>query len=144
MRGDPPLNLSGLDLSGGMFSGELYRAEDGLQVRGANLIGANLNGSDLRGARFMFVYLGSANLTGSDLRGATFGDVSLARGLLAQTSAVRISRIHRVGLGEPDHYPAANSSETGSKTAKFVDARADGSTKWERGFDWRAAGVKLY
>jgi hypothetical protein len=124
MLGDPPLNLSGLDLSGGTFSGEFYTAADGLHLKAANLVVANLSGSDLRGATFTSVFLDGADFTGADLRGADFQNASAAGA---------------------DDLPgwSNNPPEPGIKRAKFVNARADGSTKWEPGFDWRAAGVKL-
>jgi uncharacterized protein YjbI with pentapeptide repeats len=126
MRGDPLLNLSGLDLRGGRFSGEVYSADDGLHLKAGILSGASLSGSDLRGAKFTDVYLAGANFSGADLRGADFEYASTF-------------------LVQADEFPGqpANTSEYGIRDAKFIDARADGSTKWEEGFDWRAAGIKL-
>ncbi|WP_433270659.1 pentapeptide repeat-containing protein [Actinosynnema sp. CS-041913] len=142
---DPELDLSGLDLSGAEVKDQSQASSEGDRVyKAADLQRVNLRGADLRGASFFMALMSGADLRDTDLRGARLKEVHLVgvdfRGAdLRGADLVSDYSGFFLGLtGRPEKF-----KDSGIKTARFSGARADESTKWPEGFDWRAAGVKM-
>ncbi len=93
-------------------------------LRHADLSGAGLDGAELWGANLAAAEFERATLVGADLRGAILQGAFLGGGILV---AADLRRADLRGA----HLSAAI----------LDDAKADPTTRWPEGFDWRAAGV---
>jgi uncharacterized protein YjbI with pentapeptide repeats len=124
-------DLAGADLAGAhlehaslreasLVQGKLDRADLG----NANLGEARLQEATLREARLRGTNLWGASLVGADLRGADLEGCTLVRALLAG-ALLDGANLHGVTLDGVD----------------LAGARADRTTAWPAGFDWRSAGV---
>jgi len=118
MKRSGGVRWSGADLSRVDLSGANLSEADliGARLYGADMRGANLIGADMRGAHLLGADLSGANLLNADLSGANLH--------LADLSGADLS--------------GANISEAKLSVAKYTD-----STKWPKGFDYRAAGAEL-
>jgi hypothetical protein len=108
------VDLDGADLSGTDFGDA--------ELRGAEFNGADLGGVDLRDVYLFLADLREADLSGTDLSGVNFGGADL-RG-----ADLRGAELQVIRMGEPIG-------------AVLSGARANQSTRWPDGFDWRSAGV---
>jgi hypothetical protein len=94
-------------------------------LRHADLTEANLNGVALWGANLAGAEFDSAFLDSADLRGAIFREAQLGGGMFVNAD-LRGADLRGA------HYPSA---------ATLDGAKADPTTRWPDGFDWRAADV---
>jgi uncharacterized protein YjbI with pentapeptide repeats len=166
-------DLSGADLSGVNLGGvNLTRVKLGranlshaslwdANFRDADLRGANLSSADLRYARLQAATLSGATLVGADLAATTLRDADL-RGANLSGANFRGANLSGASLGGVDlrgvklggatlrqaflagaDLRGADLRSTTLGGANLLDASADRQTQWPRGFDWRAAGVRL-
>jgi hypothetical protein len=94
-------------------------------LRSANLTDATLHSAILRGANFRGANLNHANLSNADLRGADLNARSLNHTNF-RGADLRSTKISNADLRSTD----------------LNGARANRSTEWPSGFDWRRAGVQ--
>jgi hypothetical protein len=113
------VDLDGADLSGTDFGDA--------ELRGAEFNGADLGGVDLRDVYLFLADLREADLSGTDLSGVNFGGADL-RGADLRGADLRGAELQVIRMGEPIG-------------AVLSGARANQSTRWPDGFDWRSAGV---
>jgi Pentapeptide repeats (8 copies) len=122
---EEPLSLMGADLRRMRLYGPHVRG-------GANLKGALLSGS----------HLGRAGLRYAHLQGAHLREANLAKALLrnADLSGADLSR---ADLSGADLRGANLSGATNIRSANLTQAKADSTTIWPDGFDWRKASVVM-
>jgi uncharacterized protein YjbI with pentapeptide repeats len=129
--------MSGADLQGAVYHGG--------NLEGTDLTGANLAGISLQNVKIERTSLGGANLTGAQLQGRSF-EVSGVEGANFSRANLEGADFARCILRGTNFSGAnlkgANFEGADLQDAQFTSARADATTRWPTGFDWRGAGVK--
>jgi hypothetical protein len=128
-KDDPPVNLQGVKFGRVELGAAVLR---GANLGGADLSGASLLGADLRAAGLRFADLRGADLGAVDLRGATLIGADLRGATLIKVDLrgadLRLADLRGIDLAD--------------QQLDLRGAKADQSTRWPEGFDWRAAGVE--
>lgn len=134
---DPPLDLHYVDLGHGDLSGKnlakasLWGAHLTVtDLRSAHLEGADLAGADLSGAILHSAHLEGTRMWGTKLEGAILVNAHIERANLQDANLSHAS-LFGADLGKARYL----------ERATLAGARANTSTVWPAGFNWRAAGV---
>ncbi len=164
----PGVNLQGANLAGANLQGAnlegAYLPE--VDLRHATLIGANLQHANLEGAHLQDAHLfwahlqeaclGAADLQRADLDGANLQYAELwsanLQGANLRGADLQRADLHHADLQgailadkrqREDDLDAVFGGDADLREASLKGATADGRTRWPKGFDRRAAGVRL-
>ncbi len=150
---EKPIPLPGVDLTGALLQDARLT---GIDLTGAQLQKASLTRADLSDAQMKNAQLKSSNLEQSIFKGASLVGANLENAYLARVdfsgsdlskaklngSAIQDANLSNANLEQAEFKGVDLSGVSSLEGAKLVGAMYDAKTKFPKGFDFRAKGMR--